>query len=129
MLYIFIVVGLLFLLWLAAYLKNKKAKFFLPFLILIFITPFYELLDQLLLVKIFGCGCVPSTQTNMLHIAFNANDLRLSIYCILNLIIILYSSKIIKTFKNKSSKNIYIISIFIFNIIIIYLINTIFMWG
>lgn len=35
--------------------------------------PIYIVLDNLILIDIFGCGCVPSTQTNMLNIPFNAN--------------------------------------------------------
>lgn len=55
----------------------------LPFLIMPLITPVYNILDSLLFVDIFGCGCVPSAQENMLGIGFNANDLRWSTYALL----------------------------------------------
>ena len=53
MLYVFLIIGIIFLIWLVVYFKNKKAKYILPYLILIFITPFYELLDKLLFFKSF----------------------------------------------------------------------------
>ncbi len=53
MLYVFLIIGIIFLIWLVVYFKNKKAKYILPYLILIFITPFNELLDKLLFFKSF----------------------------------------------------------------------------
>ena len=53
MLYVFLIIGIIFLIWLVVYFKNKKAKYILPYLILIFITPFYELLDKLLFLKVY----------------------------------------------------------------------------
>ena len=56
MLYVFLIIGIIFLIWLVVYFKNKKAKYILPYLILIFITPFYELLDKLLFLKVLVVG-------------------------------------------------------------------------
>ena len=53
---------------------KKKISAALPFLIMPILIPVYRILDSLILVNIFGCGCVPSTQTNTLNIPFNAND-------------------------------------------------------
>lgn len=57
----------------------------LPFVILPISIPIYCVLDNLLFVEIFGCGCVPSAQTNMLNIPFNANDLRQTVFSILTI--------------------------------------------
>lgn len=128
MLYVFIIVGIIFLIWLLVYLKNKKAKYILPYLILIFITPFYELLDKIFFVKVFGCGCVPETKKNMLGIRFNANDLRITTYFVIAVLIFWYSFNISKNFKTKQEKVVYGISTFIINMFVIYFINKIFMW-
>lgn len=128
MIYTFLIGGIIFLIWLLFYLKNKNAKYVLPYLILIFITPFYEVLDKIFFVKIFGCGCVPSTKQNMLKIAFNANDFRVTVYFLLAIFIFGYSFKLSKNFKRKDEKIVYAISVLIINIFIIYFINKIFMW-
>ena len=47
-------------------MKTKITKA-MPFVIMLIITPFYNILDKILLVDIFGCGCVPIAQTNMLN--------------------------------------------------------------
>lgn len=128
MIYVFLIVGIMFLIWLLIYWKNKNAKYALPYLILAFVTPFYELLDKIFFVKIFGCGCVPSTQQNMFHNSFNANDLRITVYFVLAVFLFWYSCKLSKNFKRKDMKIAYVISNIIINIIIIYFINKIFMW-
>ena len=128
MLYVFLIIGIIFLIWLVVYFKNKKAKYILPYLILIFITPFYELLDKLLFLKVFGCGCVPETEKNMLGIGFNANDLRITFYFLLSIFIFWYSFKLSKGFKRKDEKIVYGVSTLIINLFVIYFINKIFMW-
>ncbi len=128
MLYVFLIIGIIFLIWLVVYFKNKKAKYILPYLILIFITPFYELLDKLLFLKVFGCGCVPETNKNMLGIGFNANDLRITCYFLLSIFIFWYSFKLSKDFKRKDEEIVYGVSTLIINLFVIYFINKIFMW-
>lgn len=128
MVYAFLIAGIIFLIWLFVYLKNKNAKYALPYLILVFVTPFYELLDKIFFVKVFGCGCVPLTQQNMFHNSFNANDLRVTVYFVLAVFLFWYSCKLSKNFKRKTSKIVYTVSTLIINIIIIYFINKIFMW-
>ena len=71
--------------WIIFFRKIKKLLLSLPYLLMIFITPFYNILDRNIFVKIFGCGCVPSTQTNMFNIDFNANDLRMLAYSIITI--------------------------------------------
>ena len=128
MLYVFLIIVIIFLIWLFYYFKNKKAKYVLPYLILIFITPFYELLDKLLFLKVFGCGCVPETKKNMLGIGFNANDLRITFYFLLSIFIFWYSFKLSKDFKRKDEEIVYGVSTLIINLFVIYFINKIFIW-
>lgn len=66
----------IFIIWIILLIRNRKTLLSLPYLLMIFITPIYNILDQKIFVDIFGCGCVPYTQTNMFNIDFNANDLR-----------------------------------------------------
>ena len=84
--------------WLLIYLKYKKALLTLPYLLIIFITPFYNILDSKIFVDVFGCGCVPIAQTNMLNIAFNANDLRRLVYTIISVLMLLLGIKISNNF-------------------------------
>lgn len=120
---------LLLIVWIICYIKNKKAIMVLPYLYLLFITPLYNLLDRYIFVDVFGCGCVPSTQTNMLNISFNANDLRTLIYfssVILMTIIGVFNSK---NFKNSNLRILYIFTIIIWNLIVSYTIIENYKWN
>ena len=66
---------------------KKKIVAILPFIIMPIFIPSYIILDNLILVDIFGCGCVPSAQTNMLNIPYNANDLRLTVFSALTVVL------------------------------------------
>lgn len=68
---------LVLVIWIIAYIKNKKAILALPYLFMSFITPLYNILDSKVFVEVFECGCVLIAQTNMFNIDFNANNLRL----------------------------------------------------
>ena len=83
------------------YLKNKKAILSLPYLLMFFFTPIYNILDQKVFVEIFGCGCVPSAQTNMFNIDFNANDLRLIVYNIFVFVLTVFGLFLSKKIENK----------------------------
>lgn len=112
-----------------AYLKNKKSILVLPYLLILFITPIYSILDRMIFIKIFGCGCVPYTQTNVLNISFNANDLRAVVYTafvFLALIIGIFLSRKVET---KISKVIYMITILVFNVLLAYIICILSMWA
>ncbi len=100
---------------LIVYLKKKGFLISLPYLLMIFITPIYSILDQNIFVKVFGCGCVPSAQTNMFNIAFNANDLRLVVYVIITLIMTILGIFFTKKLKSKREKATYIATIILFN--------------
>lgn len=120
---------ILLLIWIVIYTKNRKIILSLPYLLMIFITPFYNLLDQKVLVKIFGCGCVPYTQTNMLNIDFNANDLRYVVYNIITVLLFILGILLSRKLDNKKLKVIYIVTILISNLLLAYKICQLYMWG
>lgn len=95
---------------------KKKIIPILPFIIIPIFLPVYRILDSLFLVDIFGCGCVPSTQTNMLGIPFNANDLRVTVFAILALLLSLWGLRLSKTFRKKAVKIVYCATVLLANI-------------
>ena len=115
MLWLF-VTSIVFLIWAALYKKNKTIILSLPYLLIFFISSLYRLLDVLVFVNVFGCGCVPTAQTNMFNIPFNANDLRILIYSILNIICLIMGVILSKRIKNKILKVIYVLLILVVNI-------------
>ena len=82
---------------------KKKIVLVLPFVIIPIFIPIYSILDSLILIDIFGCGCVPSTQTNMLNIPFNANDLRLTVFSLVTIAMSIWSCFIAKINREKLS--------------------------
>ena len=124
-----IILLIILVLWIIIYLKNKKVILSLPYLLMIFFTPIYNILDQKIFVKIFGCGCVPYTQTNIFNIDFNANDLRLLVYNILAVAITILGSFLSKEIKSKKIKAIYILTILAFNILLAFKISQLYMWA
>ncbi len=101
----------------------------LPIIIMPIFIPIYKMLDSLFLVDIFGCGCVPFTQTNMLNIAFNANDLRLMVFSILTIVLSVWGINISKIFNSKIIKIIYCVAVVLINALLtIWVVNT-FMWA
>ena len=120
----------LFQVWLTLlYKKSKKIILSLPYLLIIFITPFYIFLDQHILVEILGCGCVPMYQTNMLNIPFNANDLRIVVYSILTIICLIIGVLLSKKIDNKVHKIIYVLLILIFNVLFSIFVHQISFYG
>lgn len=108
---------------------KKKIITILPFIIMPIFIPLYRILDSLILVDIFGCGCVPSTQTNMLNIPYNANDLRLSIFVVLTIVLAVLGIRIAKTFKSKFAKIIYCIAVILSNALLAMWVVKAFMWA
>ena len=98
-------------------MKNKIIAA-LPFVIMPALIPLYSFLDSLVFVEIFGCGCVPSAQTNMLNIPFNANDLRLTVFSVLTVGLSVWSGFIAKNFKSKIARIIYFFGAVLFNILL-----------
>lgn len=101
----------------------------LPIIIMPIFIPVYRILDSLILVDVFGCGCAPFTQTNMLNIPFNANDLRLLVFAILAIILSVWGINISKIFRSKVIKTIYCVAVVLINTLLtIWVVNT-FMWA
>lgn len=114
---------------LIVYLKKKGFLISLPYLLMIFITPIYSILDQNIFVKVFGCGCVPSAQANMFNIDFNANDLRVVVYTAITMIMVIVGTILAKKWENKKEKMTYIITILLFNSLLTFEICKIAMWA
>jgi len=108
---------------------KKKIKAVIPFITMPIMIPIYCFLDSLVLVDIFGCGCVPSTQTNMLNIPFNANDLRLTVFSVLTIGMTILSVAISKSFQRKSTKVLYRIAVVLLNVILTMWVVKAFMWA
>ena len=122
-----ILVLIILIVWIVAYLKNKRSILSLQYFLMIFITPIYNILDQKFFVEIFGCGCVPYTQTNMFNIDFNANDLRQLVYNILAIVITILGIFLLKKIESKKTKVIYITTVLIFNFLLAYKICQLYM--
>ena len=108
---------------------KKKIIAALPFVAMPIFIPIYSILDSLVFVDIFGCGCVPSTQTNMLNIPFNANDLRLLVFWGLTIGLSVWSIVIARTFKRKVAKIAYCIAAILLNSILAMWVVETFMWA
>lgn len=108
---------------------KKKIIAALPFVAMPIFIPVYSILDSLIFVDIFGCGCVPSTQTNMLNIPFNANDLRLLVFWVLTIGLSVWSIVIARTIKRKVAKIAYCISAILLNAILAMWVVETFMWA
>lgn len=108
---------------------KKKIVGIVPFIIIPILIPVYCMLDSLILVEIFGCGCVPSTQTNMLNIPFNANDLRLTVFSVLTICMTIWGIAISKSFQRKNTKTLYRIAVLLLNTILTLWVVKAFMWA
>ena len=78
---------------------------------MLIITPIYNILDNIIFVEVFGCGCVPIAQTNMFNIDFNANDLRRLVYGVIALAMFILGIILSKNIESKKKKATYIITI------------------
>lgn len=108
---------------------KKKIVAILPFIIMPVFIPIYIILDNLILVDIFGCGCVPSAQTNMLNIPYNANDLRFTVFSVLAIVLSVWSIIISKAFKRKITKLLYCFAVILLNVMLALWVVKTFMWA
>ena len=100
----------------------------LPFLIMPVLIPIYWILDKLILVDVFGCGCVPSVQENMLGISFNSNDLRLTVFAALAIGLSIWSIFLAKIFKQRIAKILYCLAAIVMNGLLAFWFVKTFMW-
>lgn len=124
-----IILLVVFVTWIVLWLKNKKTLLSLPYLLIIFITPIYNILDQKIFVDIFGCGCVPYTQTNRFNIDFNANDLRFVIYNVVTILMGILGIVLSRKFESKKNRVIYIATIILVNLLLAFKICKLYMWN
>lgn len=103
-------------------------KLALPFLTMPILIPIYWILDKLILVDVFGCGCVPSVQENMLGIAFNSNDLRMTVFVTLAIGLSVWSLILSKAFKRKIAKFLYCFAAVVMNMLLALWVIKTFMW-
>ena len=108
---------------------KKKIVGIVPFIIIPILIPVYCMLDSLILVEIFGCGCVPTTQTNTLNIPFNANDLRLTVFSVLTIVMTIWGIAISKSFQRKNTKTLYLNAVLLLNTILTLWVVKAFMWA
>lgn len=108
---------------------KKKMDAVMPLILMPIIIPIYKILDNLILVDIFGCGCVPSTQSNMFNIPFNANDLRLTVFAVVTVVLSIWSIFISKTFQRKISKLLYCLAVILLNVMLTLWTVKTFMWA
>lgn len=108
---------------------KKKIIALLPFVVMPIFIPIYMVLDNLILVEIFGCGCVPSTQTNMLNIPFNANGLRMTVFSLLTIVLSIWSIVISKRFNRKMMKILYTVAVILLNVLLTMWTVKTFMWA
>ena len=95
-------------------MKKKMAAVW-PFLIMPLFIPVYQILDSLIFVEIFGCGCVPSVQTNMLNIPLNANDLRSAVLSVLTVGLTVWSGFLSRLFNGKCARVLYCLAVLLLN--------------
>lgn len=108
---------------------KKKLIPVLPFVIMPVLIPVYSILDSLIFVEVFGCGCVPETQTNMLNIAFNANDLRMVVFFALAILLSVWSVLIAKGFPKTGARILYCAGVIVLNLLLAGWVVKTFLWA
>ena len=101
----------------------------LPFLTMPIFIPIYFILDNLILVDIFGCGCVPTVAPNMLNIPFNANDLKFVVFVVVTILLSVWSICIAQRMDTRIAKFKYCLAVLVHNVILAFAYITTFMWA
>lgn len=110
-------------------LMKKKIMALMPFIVIPILIPIYSVLDNLVFVEVFGCGCVPSAQTNMLNIPFNVNDLRLVVFSLATLALSAWSIFISKNFNKRAVQTAYCLLVVLINVVLTIWVVKTFMWA
>ena len=108
---------------------KKKILAVVPFITVAILIPIYCFLDSFIFIDIFGCGCVPSTQTNMLNIPFNANDLRLIVFSVLTVGMAVLGVILSRAFHKKITKILYCFAAILLNVALTMWVVKAFMWA
>ncbi len=107
--------------------KNKKIRktfFYLYHLVTFYIFLF---LNQHVLLPIFGCGCVPSVQENILHIPINTNQIT-SFYYFSTFFLLLFFAYRFSKSMSKKERELFLISLILWNALISFYFLQILMW-
>lgn len=108
---------------------KKKILAIVPFITMPVLVPIYNILDSLILADVFGCGCVPSTQTNLFNIPFNANDLRLTVFSVLTIGMAVLSAIISGAFPKRITKILYFSAAVLLNAALTMWVVKTFLWA
>ena len=108
---------------------KKKILAVVPFITVPILIPIYCFLDSFIFIDIFGCGCVPSTQTNMLNIPFNSNDLRLIVFSVLTVGMAVLGVILSRAFHKKIKKILYCFAAILLNVALTMWVVKAFMWA
>ena len=108
---------------------KKKILAVVPFITVPILIPIYCFLDSFIFIDIFGCGCVPSTQTNMLNIPFNSNDLRLIVFSVLTVGMAVLGVILSRAFHKKIKKILYCFAVILLNVALTMWVVKAFMWA
>ena len=108
---------------------KKKILAVVHFITVPILIPLYCFLDSFIFIDIFGCGCVPSTQTNMLNIPFNANDLRLIVFSVLTVDMAVLGVILSRAFHKKITKILYCFAAILLNVALTMWVVKAFMWA
>lgn len=106
----------------------KYFKIVLPYIIMIIFIPIYMMLDNAVFVKIFGCGCVPGAQTNILNIPFNANNLKVLVFGIFTIVMLMLQIYFTRNVQNTVIRAILCSTTFVLNLVIAFAICSLTMW-
>lgn len=107
---------------------NKKLLTAMPFIVMPIFLPIYMALDGSIFVEVFGCGCVPSVETNMLGIPFNANDLRKVVFAVLTVALSVWGIRLSKRFHKKTTRLFYCLAVIVVNVLLTLWIIKTFTW-
>ncbi len=88
----------------------------LPYYLMICIMPIYYILDRTIFINMFPSTPILATTPNF--ISFNANDLRAIVYIIITILCFILGIIFSSQLQKKKDKIIYVLSIFLFNVVL-----------
>lgn len=98
---------------------KRKSFAAIPFVFMPVFIVIYRILDSLIFVEVFGCGCVQT---------FNANDLQRIVFPIVTIILTISGIYIAKAFQNWRKKIVYCVAVLIENVLLSNWVLNTFMW-
>lgn len=105
--------------------KRGKKSFFYLYHIITF--GLLKWINSEILLPIFGCGCVPITQTNKLNIPMNTNHVT-GLYFLISNGILFYKAYQYSKNMSKKEQNLFLISFVLLNLLVSYFIIKALQW-